>query len=62
MYAAFGDPEIAAPLFMSPVVFVDGHAGVYNFSKSLQSEPLFPYEATKDWEWYQPRDGAKPAK
>jgi hypothetical protein len=43
----------AAPaLFFSPVLYVDGHAKMENFSKSLQTDPYFPYEETKDWIWY----------
>ena len=53
---AFRDPTIAPPLFVSPVLFVDGHAALHDFSKSLMTDPYFPYEETKDWQWYQPRD------
>ena len=40
--------------FISPILFVDGHAGVHNFSRSLSTDPLFPYEPTKEWIWYKP--------
>ena len=40
--------------FISPILFVDGHASMHNFSKSLSTDPLFPYEPTKEWIWYKP--------
>jgi prepilin-type N-terminal cleavage/methylation domain-containing protein len=52
----FRDPTIAPPLFVSPVLFVDGHAALHDFSKSVMTDPYYPYEETKDWQWYQPRD------
>jgi prepilin-type N-terminal cleavage/methylation domain-containing protein len=52
----FRDPRIAPTLFVSPVLFVDGHAAVHDFSESLMRDPWYPYEETKDWQWYQPRD------
>jgi prepilin-type N-terminal cleavage/methylation domain-containing protein len=51
----FLDPTIAPPLFVSPVLFVDGHAALHDFSKSVMTDPYYPYEETKDWQWYQPR-------
>ncbi len=51
----FQDPTIAPPLFVSPVLFVDGHAALHDFSKSVMTDPYYPYEETKDWMWYQPR-------
>jgi prepilin-type N-terminal cleavage/methylation domain-containing protein len=50
----FHDPKFAPRLFISPIAFVDGHVGVHNFSSSLIDDPLYPYEATKDWVWYKP--------
>jgi prepilin-type N-terminal cleavage/methylation domain-containing protein len=50
----FGDPQRAPAQFISPVAFVDGHAAIHNFSKSLQTDVYYPYEATKDWIWYKP--------
>ena len=52
----FRDPTIAPPLFVSPVLFVDGHTAMHNFSQSVMTDPYYPYEETKDWQWYQPRD------
>lgn len=47
------DPRYVRPNFRSPVLFADGHAATHNFSKQLQQDIEFPYEATKDWMWYQ---------
>lgn len=44
----------ARPDFISPIAFVDGHVRQHNFSKSLQTDPYFPYEPTPDWIWYKP--------
>lgn len=52
----FRDPTIAPALFVSPVLFVDGHAALHDFSASLQTDLYYPYEETKDWMWYQPRN------
>ncbi|KAF0178263.1 MAG: hypothetical protein FD161_2010 [Limisphaerales bacterium] len=52
----FRDPRIAPALFVSPVLFVDGHAAVHDFSASVMTDPYYPYEETKDWQWYQPRN------
>lgn len=51
----FGDPTIAPRLFVSPVLFIDGHAAVHDFSSSIMNDPYYPFEKTKDWQWYQPR-------
>jgi|ERR1051325_1760863 prepilin-type N-terminal cleavage/methylation domain-containing protein len=48
------DPQTARPDFISPIAFVDGHVAQHNFSKSLMTDPYFPYEPTKDWIWYKP--------
>jgi len=48
------DPKWAPQQFISPILFGDGHAGVLNFSRSLSTDPLFLYEPTKDWIWYEP--------
>jgi hypothetical protein len=39
---------------ISPILFVDGHAAKYDFTKALHKNPKYPTEATKDWVWYQP--------
>jgi prepilin-type N-terminal cleavage/methylation domain-containing protein len=46
------DPVYARQQFISPIVFVDGHVAVHNFSKVLMKDPYYPYERTKDWVWY----------
>jgi len=48
------DPQTARQEFISPIAFVDGHVAQHNFSKSLSTDPYFPYEPTKDWIWYKP--------
>ncbi|MBX3744004.1 MAG: type II secretion system protein [Verrucomicrobiae bacterium] len=48
----FMDPRMAPARFYSPVLFVDGHAGVFNFSRSLTADPYFPFEQTRHWTWY----------
>jgi len=45
---------LAPPQFISPILFVDGHTAVHNFSKALTVDPYYPYEETKDWMWYKP--------
>ncbi len=44
----------APSLFYSPTLFADTHCQVINFSKALQTDPLFPYEETANWMWYKP--------
>jgi prepilin-type N-terminal cleavage/methylation domain-containing protein len=41
-------------LFISPILFVDGHAAKEDFTKALKTEPKYPTEPTRDWVWYQP--------
>jgi hypothetical protein len=50
----FADPRLAQGKFISPILFVDGHSATHDFTKSLCTDPLFPYEPTKDWIWYKP--------
>ena len=52
----FTDPQYAPPLFISPILFVDGHAAVHDFTVALTRDLRFPYEPTRDWVWYQPSD------
>jgi len=42
---------------ISPILFVDGHAARYDFTRSLHEEWRYPTEATRDWIWYQPKIG-----
>jgi prepilin-type processing-associated H-X9-DG protein len=46
------DPRFAPRPFLSPILFVDGHAAFHDFSRSLTENPYYPYEPTKDWIWY----------
>ena len=50
----FQDPRLAQSKYISPILFVDGHTATHDFTKSLCTDPLFPYEPTKDWIWYKP--------
>jgi prepilin-type N-terminal cleavage/methylation domain-containing protein len=50
------DPAHARQQFISPVLFVDTHVAVHNFSRALTEDPYHPYEATKDWMWYKPEE------
>jgi prepilin-type N-terminal cleavage/methylation domain-containing protein len=54
----FRDPRLAPALFYSPILFLDGHAAVFNFSRSLQTDPYHPYEETQNWMWYVPDETA----
>lgn len=47
-----GDVAKAPPRFYSPTLYVDQHCQLNNFSRSLQTEPGYPYEEAKDWMWY----------
>ena len=40
--------------FISPVQFVDGHCGSFDFTHALKDDPDYPIEPTKDWYWYEP--------
>ncbi|MCB1129129.1 MAG: hypothetical protein KDM81_21705, partial [Verrucomicrobiae bacterium] len=53
----FADVETAPSSFYSPIAFVDGHAGFFDFSRALKEQPLYPYEPTKEWVWYTPAGG-----
>lgn len=41
-------------LFISPILFVDGHAAKEDFTQALKTNPKYPTEEMKDWVWYQP--------
>jgi hypothetical protein len=53
------DVKRAPALFISPTLYTDGHAQVNNFSKSLQTDPYFPYEETPNWIWYKPLNATR---
>ncbi len=40
--------------FISPILFVEGHAARLDFTKAIKSNPQFPFEETANWIWYQP--------
>lgn len=40
--------------FISPILFVDGHAAQHDFTRTIKADPDFIYEPTKDWIWYKP--------
>jgi len=50
----FEDPRLAQSKFISPILFVDGHCATHDFTKSLRTDPHYPYDPTKDWIWYKP--------
>lgn len=39
--------------FISPILFIDGHAAKFDFTTALKADPQYPLEETKDWIWYQ---------
>lgn len=39
--------------YISPILFVDGHAARHDFTKALKTEPRYPTEETSEWMWYQ---------
>ena len=42
--------------FISPILFVDGHAATHDFTDALKDAPDYPMEPTKDWMWYKPKE------
>jgi prepilin-type N-terminal cleavage/methylation domain-containing protein len=50
----FPDPRLAQSKFISPILFVDGHSAVHDFTQALCKDPYYPFEPTKDWIWYKP--------
>jgi prepilin-type processing-associated H-X9-DG protein len=58
-------PQVASDgqKFISPILFVDGHAAQHDFTRTIKTNPDFIYEETKDWMWYKPggdKEGAYP--
>ena len=41
--------------FLSPILFVDGHASKHDFTKAIRDDPLHPLEPTANWIWYKPK-------
>lgn len=50
----FKNPRHAPREFQSPVLFMDSHVAVEDFSDALQRDPIYPYEATATRMWYEP--------
>ena len=46
------DPEEARSAFISNILFVDGHAGTFDFTEELLKQ--YKCEPTADWVWYKP--------
>jgi prepilin-type N-terminal cleavage/methylation domain-containing protein len=45
--------------FISPILFVDGHSAVHDFTRVLKDNPRYPMEPTQDWMWYKPKTQEK---
>ena len=59
MSKPFGDLPRDGAKFISPILFVDSHVAVHDFTRVIKSDPEYIYEETKDWIWYKPlRDPA----
>jgi len=53
-----GDVPKDSLKFLSPILFVDGHAASIDFTRNIKADPYYPFEPTSDWIWYKPRSGA----
>ena len=42
--------------FVSPILFVDGHANKHDFTRAIKADPINPLEATANWIWYKPKN------
>jgi prepilin-type N-terminal cleavage/methylation domain-containing protein len=40
---------------IAPLLFVDGHARFFDFTRTIKEDPAYPCEPTEDWMWYKPR-------
>ena len=47
-------PKDSLP-FVSPILFVDGHAAIEDFTSTIHADPYYCSEETKDWIWYEPK-------
>jgi prepilin-type N-terminal cleavage/methylation domain-containing protein len=52
-----GDLTNVRDRFISPALFVDGHASKNDFTREITSLPHFPSEPTPDWYFYEPTQG-----
>jgi len=41
--------------FLGPLLFVDGHAGFFDFTQTIRADADFICEPTMDWIWYKPK-------
>jgi type II secretory pathway pseudopilin PulG len=39
--------------YLSPILFVDGHAALHDFTRALKDDPTYPTEEMPNWIWYQ---------
>jgi prepilin-type N-terminal cleavage/methylation domain-containing protein/prepilin-type processing-associated H-X9-DG protein len=46
------DPVYAPQRYFSPILFVDGHVRIHNFSRAMTEDVYEPYRPTKDWVWF----------
>lgn len=42
--------------FISPILFVDGHASKHDFTQAILNNPAHPLEPTANWIWYKPKN------
>jgi prepilin-type N-terminal cleavage/methylation domain-containing protein/prepilin-type processing-associated H-X9-DG protein len=49
------DVDADGQKFISPILFVDGHVAVHDFTHALKDNPARPLEPTRDWYWYEPK-------
>ena len=42
--------------FVSPILFVDGHAATHDFTKAIKDDSAYPIERTANWIWYKPKN------
>jgi prepilin-type N-terminal cleavage/methylation domain-containing protein len=50
------NPFQARSRFVSPIQFVDGHAGMKDFTRRILDDPWWPYRPTAEWRWYKSGD------
>ena len=52
----FGQLKQDNQKFLSPILFVDGHASKHDFTRTIKDDPMHPLEPTANWIWYKPRE------
>jgi len=50
-----GNLNVDPDRFVSPTLFIDGHAERCDFTAAFKNNPGRPMEETKDWIWFKPR-------